>query len=165
MAEYKNGFNYRGNMSVETEDYTPDVQTGRAVFVDEDKYTNDASYKAKVDKCVAEGFHWISEGDTPSGGGVGTALIIREERTELTEDVPTIYYDKTYQEVKDAYDAGLPIYLELHEVGGCSRLPLSRITDPDSEYYIVTVINFETSDRVTLESKSADGQLYQTDSK
>lgn len=65
MAEYKNGVNAFGNMSVSKEDRSAEVETGRAVFVDEDKYTNDPDYKLKVDKCLAEGFHRVGE----SGGG------------------------------------------------------------------------------------------------
>ena len=157
MAEYKNGFNYRGNMSVEKEDYAPDVQTGRAVFVDEDKYTNDASYKAKVDKCVAEGFHWISEGDTPSGGGVGTALIIREDHVEQSGDVTTIYYDKTYEEVYDAYDAGLPIYLQQGNAT-LERLPLISVTD--GGLYSVKFFDFKTMGPITMAMRLPGGYLY-----
>lgn len=60
MAEYTNGTNAFGNMAVTKQDRASDVQTGRAVFVDEDKYANDAKYKAKVDKCLAEGFHRVT---------------------------------------------------------------------------------------------------------
>ena len=59
MAEYKNGVNAFGNMSVSKEDRSAEVETGRAVFVDEDKYANDPDYKLKVDKCLAEGFHRV----------------------------------------------------------------------------------------------------------
>ena len=47
----------------------PEVHTGRAVFVDEDLYEKDASYKAKVDKCIEEGFHRVVEGESGGSGG------------------------------------------------------------------------------------------------
>lgn len=54
-----------------------DIQTGRAVYADKDKYENDSAYKADIDKYVREGFHLIfgtpdnpSEGGSSGGGGV-----------------------------------------------------------------------------------------------
>lgn len=78
MAEYRNGLNYRGQMAVEKKDVNSDVQTGRAVFVDEDKYEKDADYKAKVDKCIEQGFHRVSVDGSSGGegGGVGTEPLI-----------------------------------------------------------------------------------------
>ncbi len=49
----------------------PEVHTGRAVFVDEELYNSDASYKAKVDKCIEEGFHKVVEGESGGSGGSG----------------------------------------------------------------------------------------------
>lgn len=49
-----------------------DIQTGRAVYVDSDRYESDEAYKARVDKYVAEGFHMITDGessDSESDGG------------------------------------------------------------------------------------------------
>ena len=54
--EYKNGVNAMGNMSVASDRVSPDVQTGRYVMVDTALYAADDEYKAKVDKCIAEGF-------------------------------------------------------------------------------------------------------------
>lgn len=95
MAEYKNGFDYRGSMPVERQDSAPDVQTGRAVFVDEDLYEKDAGYKAKVDKCVEEGFHRIS-GDGSEGGGGGSQPLLVGFSAPGT-------LNKTWQEIFDAY--------------------------------------------------------------
>ena len=59
--EYKNGVNAYGNMSVSTDRVSPDVQTGRYVLVDTALYESDEGYKAKVDKCIAEGFVQIDK--------------------------------------------------------------------------------------------------------
>ena len=72
MAEYKNGVSALGNVSVSKEDTAAEVRTGRVVFVDEYKYENDAAYKAKVDKCVEEGF--MRSDEAGSGGGSGASI-------------------------------------------------------------------------------------------
>lgn len=59
--EYKNGVNAMGNMSVSADRVSPDVQTGRYVLVDTALYEADEGYKAKVDKCLAEGFVQITK--------------------------------------------------------------------------------------------------------
>lgn len=107
MAEYKNGVSALGNVSVTKDDTAAEVRTGRVVFVDEDKYENDAAYKAKVDKCVEEGFHRVSEDGSSSGGGSGsgggTPLIVKaSEGTEGT-------LDHTWQEIVDAPMAWLEV--------------------------------------------------------
>ena len=57
---------------------SPDVQTGRNVYANQDLYENDADYKAKIDKHVAEGFMLVygtpddptvPTTDSGSGGG------------------------------------------------------------------------------------------------
>lgn len=88
MSEYKNGVNAFGNMSVDKADYANEVHTGRAVFVDEDKYANDAKYKAKVDQCLAEGFHKVVSSE---GGGSSDFSIARITLTN------TGAADKSYQ--------------------------------------------------------------------
>lgn len=116
MAEYKNGFNYRGNMSVDKEDYSPDVKTGRAVFVDEDKYTNDTAYKAKVDKCVEQGFHRISDAEASQSGGTEPLIIRTTEEEVKTPDNKVLGY-KTDTLASDAYEAwqnGRPIYRNIN---------------------------------------------------
>ena len=69
----------------------PEVHTGRAVFVDEELYEKDASYKAKVDKCVEEGFHRVVEGESggsgESGGDKGYSCT--EECVTLTDESVT----------------------------------------------------------------------------
>ena len=59
MAEYKNGVNAFGNMSVNTKDVSEAVDTGRNVYYSSKKYEADAAYKAKIDKYVAEGFQLV----------------------------------------------------------------------------------------------------------
>ena len=48
--------------------------------------------------------------------GGGTPLIIREERVESCPEeqagLGIFYYNATYQQVKDAYDAGIPVYVQ-----------------------------------------------------
>ena len=71
MAEYYNGVGAQGNMSVSADRITPDVQTGRVVFVDTALYESDTRYKAKVDQCVAEGFHQVEVSATGATGATG----------------------------------------------------------------------------------------------
>lgn len=92
--------------------------------------------------------------------GGGTALIIREERTEETSSTTITYYDKTYQEVKDAYDAGLPIYLQRYnDDEGFERSPLIVVSDPTSGNYVARVYNFAVPESILMGSESVDGQL------
>ena len=148
MAEYKNGFNFRGNMSVDKEDYAPDVQTGRAVFVDEDKYTNDASYKAKVDKCVEEGFHRISEGDTPSGGGGGTSEVavyhFKENEDNSTSELVAFIQENADKQVAVLDDE----YGYMQTVVGC--LP-----------NIIATLSYDGAD-LRLYRYASDGQFPDT---
>ena len=88
----------------------PEVHTGRAVFVDEDLYEKDASYKAKVDKCIEEGFHRVVEGESggsgESGGDKGYSCT--EEWVTLTEESVTTII----QEEGDSYAGGDFTYSE-----------------------------------------------------
>lgn len=113
MAEYRNGLNYRGQMAVEKKDVNSDVQTGRAVFVDEDKYEKDADYKAKVDKCIEQGFHRVSgDGSGGSSGGRGTEpLIVSFDHKETDGGVKYIF-DKTWQDVRDAINSNRAAYIK-----------------------------------------------------
>ena len=71
MAEYYNGVGAQGNMSVSADRVAPDVQTGRVVFVDSTLYENNEGYKAKVDQCIAEGFHQVEVGASGATGATG----------------------------------------------------------------------------------------------
>ena len=57
MAEYKNGFNAFGGIPVDSSRVSSDVQTGRAVYVNEDEYSDEPDYKNRVDQTVNEGYH------------------------------------------------------------------------------------------------------------
>jgi hypothetical protein len=92
----------------DTTEINRDIQTGRAVYADKDKYENDEAYKASIDKYVREGFHLIfgtpdqpSEGGGSSGGGGGAEPLI------LTDTNGTL--DKTWQEIYDAFANGSQI--------------------------------------------------------
>ena len=50
----------------------------------------------------------IENGIEDAGSTGGGALVIRV----ASVDGETTYYDKTWQEVSDAYDAGLPVYVQ-----------------------------------------------------
>ena len=54
---------------------SPDVQTGRNVYANEDLYNNDPDYKDKIDKYVAEGFMLVfgtpDNPTVPTGGSSG----------------------------------------------------------------------------------------------
>lgn len=83
--------------------------------------------------------------------GGGTALIIKVDHTEEVNSIIFTYYDKTYQEVKDAYDAGLPIYLDVKNDDNDSfdRYYCCSVNDPTSGNYGMTVhdiINGESTD-------------------
>lgn len=112
------------------------------------------------DTITADALNHIEQGIANSGGG--TALIIGVERTEELEDRTIFYYDKTYQEVKDAYDAGLPIYLERYDDGDgfFAKLPLFGVSDPTLGRYGAKVYDFDTSGPMIMISASADGQLF-----
>ena len=101
MAEYKNGVNAFGNMSVSKEDRSAEVETGRAVFVDEDKYANDPDYKLKVDKCLAEGFHRVGGG----GGGSSDFSTAKVTFTAAagTYTIPNIYEDGAVTTIVPTY--------------------------------------------------------------
>lgn len=86
-----------------TKETNRDIQTGRAVYADKDKYENDEAYKANIDKYVAEGFHLIfgtpdqpSEGGSGESGGGGAEPLI----VNVISDVSL---DKTWQEIHDAF--------------------------------------------------------------
>lgn len=102
MAEYKNGVNSFGNMSVDSNDVNADVHTGRVVFVDTDKYEADAAYKAKIDKCVEDGFFRSDEFGSGGAANAGSALIVQYNTQNRT-------LDKTVQEIYDAISAGTPV--------------------------------------------------------
>lgn len=57
MAEYKNGFNAFGGIPVDSSRRSSDIQTGRAVYVNEDEYSDEPTYKAKADSIMNEGYH------------------------------------------------------------------------------------------------------------
>ena len=108
MAEYKNGVNFRGNMSVEADDISPEVKTGRVVFVDEDLYESNEEYKAKVDKCVEEGFMRSDEAGSGGSSGGGAVLIVNAVDHP---DESRVYLDRTWNEIKSAMLNGSVIYV------------------------------------------------------
>lgn len=78
MAEYKNGFSALGNVPISPDRRSSDLQTGRAVYVDEADYSADAKYKDKVDTVEYEGYHReapivVPEKGSSEGGGSGSS--------------------------------------------------------------------------------------------
>lgn len=77
MAEYKNGFSALGNVPISPDRRSSDLQTGRAVYVDEADYSANAKYKDKVDTVEYEGYHREAPIVVPekgsSGGGSGSS--------------------------------------------------------------------------------------------
>lgn len=57
MAEYKNGFNAFGGMPVDSSRRSPELHTGRAVYINDDEYSDEPNYKNKADSIVREGYH------------------------------------------------------------------------------------------------------------
>lgn len=91
----------------------PAVKTGRAVFVDSEKYESDTAYKARVDKYVAEGFYMVTDGSVSegsSGGNTASAGALLVEVTINPEDDVHARADKTFGEIKEAIFAGRPVY-------------------------------------------------------
>lgn len=72
------------------------------------------AYTPKTWECgetiTADALNHIEQGIAQSGGG-SEPLIVRYDHEETTDDVTKRYYDKTWQEVKDAFDAGRTVYL------------------------------------------------------
>lgn len=161
MAEYKNGVNSFGVMSVEKEDTSSDIQTGRAVYVDDDKYSKDSKYRKRVDQYVAEGFHRIGDSGTPvSGGGVFPIKFDHNEAGEGTTSYK--YYDHTWREVRDALMNGsYPIVIEESD-GGMDVFPLIALNpDPEGSYpYYATFSNYTSASEFHLYANSADGYLF-----
>lgn len=137
MAEYKNGVNFRGNMSVEADDISPEVKTGRVVFVDEDLYESNEEYKAKVDKCVEEGFMRSDEAGSGGGSGGGLEICVVKINPQYSQE---IIADKTFAEVEAAWKAGELIMFFTPAVpdGNAGRYAIAYpafsddYTDPDS---------------------------------
>lgn len=82
--------------------------------------------------------------------GGGTPLVVKFDHEETDKYI----FDKTWQQVSDAYDAGLPIYLV--KAGG-HRLYLSLVNEFQA---IFNDINSTTADPTELASDSPDGYLY-----
>lgn len=144
MAEYKNGVNYAGNMSVNTDDVSPDVVTGRAVFVDDDKYENDSKYKSKVDKCVEEGFYKVSSSDTgsssgsggSSGGGNDSGAKVIALTATYDESTDTSYLDKTWREIDAAIGDGNILIQAWDQDGGHEWQPAINTFVADNKYQV-----------------------------
>ena len=108
MSEYKNGLNSMGNMSVGKDDISHDPVTGRAVFIDDDRYDADSAYKAKVDGLIKQGFHKVSEG---SGGGssdfsTATVTVVNNSGMPVAFVSPLIKED----EGEEIFDTSAPIF-------------------------------------------------------
>ena len=126
----------------------PAVKTGRAVFVDSEKYESDTAYKARVDKYVAEGFHIVTEGSVPEGsdeeGSSTKPLIVNAIfDDDAEEDVYTL--DKTWQEIKDAFPNA---YI--------------AITGDDNLVFLISAVNVYNIDTplVTYEGRTADSDYH-----
>lgn len=148
MAEYKNGVNFRGNMSVEKNNVNPDVQTGRAIFVDDDKYEEDPEYKLKVDKCLSEGFHRVgsSEGGGSSDFSTANVTITKPEGKIVVWPCPTIISDKLVdrnyeqQELTETHPVALyKGVLEISALPGTFSIISGNVTeDEDSGTITIT---------------------------
>lgn len=111
MAEYKNGVTPFGNVPVTKETVAPEVKTGRAVFVDEDLYQKDNGYKAKVDKCIYEGFHRVSDNGSGSGSVSGGSRIFECIRDGEIDGGSGHYYEYniTFSEAVECFENGIQL--------------------------------------------------------
>ena len=71
MAVVKNNVGFRDNNPITRDNSDIDIRTGRAVYVDSEKYENNSEYKARVDQYILEGFHVILDGESGESGGSG----------------------------------------------------------------------------------------------
>lgn len=101
MAEYKNGFSALGNVPISPDRRSSDLQTGRAVYVDEADYSADAKYKDKVDTVEYEGYHReapivVPEKGSSEGGGGGSSDFSTATVTLVnnTDDYVELYFPK-----------------------------------------------------------------------
>lgn len=100
-----------------------------------------------------------------ANSGGGTALIVRPVSASSS------VCDKTWQEVSDAYKAGLPIYFQHGSPTGSTgtRQQLQRITEPilgSGEYKVefVQLTTSPTSAYTDFVADSADDYLHQSGS-
>ena len=105
----------------------------------------------------------LDEYAAEGGGSGGESLIVRPTSQGSAG------CDKTWQEVSDAYKAGLPIYLQISPNGSVgSRQQLERIKEPilGSGEYKVQFAQLTTTPQsmyTDLVADSADGYLYAPD--
>lgn len=92
---------------------------------------------------------YIRNKEEGGGSGVGTELLII--RLDHQEEAYT-YFDKTWQEVKDAYDAGTPVYLQ---PPNGNRYYMYYVGDGAVEFQ-----DFRTNTNRTLKADTPDGALY-----
>lgn len=124
------------------------------------------------DTITADDLNHIEQGIAENSGGSTAPLIVevvsqREATTEECDEEGVMYaYNHTWQEVKDAYDAGTPVYLqqEAFETGSYTRGSLARIqTDPSSAsvLFIVYDRNMDTVTTVDLSAETPTEPLMQ----
>lgn len=99
------------------------------------------------------------EGGSSGGGGGGAEpLIVKYDRTEDEK----AWHDKTWKQVTDAFNAGVPIYLQANT----DRMYLTKADIEDGVHYVrFAKVNPEDATRaetmlVILLADSADGYLY-----
>lgn len=172
MAEYKNGVNALGNISVIRENTAAEVHTGRAVFVDENLYSTDSEYKAKVDKCVEEGFHRISEDGSSSGGTSSGVMVLRIVRKEVEGSATKYYTDHLWAEVAEAMANGIPVYyipntsMDIASIGNPALLPVVRLDSNRDGDFVAYCLDVHYSNNtydmspICLYADAPDGYLY-----
>ncbi len=107
--------------------------------------TGDVVTSAKLNK--------LEQGVADAGGGSsgGGVLVVN-----ITFDGNTETMDKTWQEIHDAADEGLPITFKFANSDGIFYLALSSIEE-DSGYYGVYTYNFGSSTTFEYGTNSASG--------
>ena len=110
---------------------------------------------------TADKLNHMEDGIEECCSGGGSALIVKVDHIEETDDAILIHYDKTYQEVKDAYDAGLPIYFDTKndDTSSFDRYYCCSVSDPTLGIYGMVVRDIANDESITMLSPTPNDYL------
>ena len=98
--------------------------------------------------------------------GGGTPLIVKFDHDEVVNGNTLHFYDKTWQQVKDAYDAGTSVFLQGKQplAGYDVRYQLAKISaeEPKEVTFAGTALN-DAFATIIFNGNSPSGALYTTE--